>query len=46
MKKNKEILKIPFCKNCQHKQIKLTRFVYERCEYCNEPLEFKEYKEI
>lgn len=42
----KEILRIPYCKNCQHIHIKLTRFHYENCEYCNSPLEIKEYKEV
>ena len=42
----KEILKIPVCKNCGKKQMKLTNHIYENCDCCKGELEMKEYKEI
>ena len=40
-------IKIPRCKKCQALQIKIERYVYEKCKYCDKQLEevkFKEWK--
>lgn len=42
----KEILKIPVCKICGKKQMKLTNHIYERCDSCNGNLKMHLYKEI
>ena len=41
-----EMIKLPRCKKCKALQIKIVRYYYEKCQYCNSGLENVGFKEI